>query len=294
MTAKAQMIGVDWGTTHARAWLLDAGGEILARNKSDAGVSMVEPGGFPGAFEVLCGRWPRVPAVMAGMIGSRNGWVEAPYVSAPCGAGDVAGAFAALENDRIHIAPGVDFHAEDATYDVMRGEETKCFGAGVSDGILCLPGTHCKWVEMRAGRIIRFATFATGEVYGAMANSFLGRLAEDPGDDTGAPRGLAAAALEGGVLRALFQARAQVLSGAMRGGQVRPFISGLLVGAEISGALAMFGAPARVHLIAGPPQSGLYPKALGARGAAAALIDPEAAFLSGLRALAQAACLIRD
>ena len=158
------MIAVDWGTTHARAWALDAQGHVLAQRQTDDGVGAVPPGGFAAAFARLSdGLAPGAPVVMAGMVGSRNGWREAPYAPAPCGAQEIARAFVSVEAQgrALHIAPGVDWRDAGGVYDVMRGEEVKCLGADIADGVLCLPGTHCKWVEMRAGRIARFATFAT-------------------------------------------------------------------------------------------------------------------------------------
>ena len=296
--ADAALIAVDWGTTRLRAWLLDAAGAVLARLSSDTGVQSVAAGGFPAAFEAACGAWlaahPALPVLMAGMVGSRNGWREAPYASAPCGAADLAAAVCKVSLARrpVHVVPGVDCRADDGSYDVMRGEETMAFGAGVADGLVCQPGTHSKWIEMHGGRILRFASFITGELYAAMSASFVARLAEAPDAPERAADGLKAARLKGGLSRALFQARTRVLAGDMPGAGVRPFISGLLVGSEIAGALDMFGAARAVHLIAGEPHLTAYRAALAERGVAAQVIDPETAFISGLHRLAIAAKMI--
>ena len=296
MTRPAEMIGVDWGTTRARAWLLAGDGAVQAHASSDAGVSAVAAGGFPAAFDALCGPWlrgaARPPVVMAGMVGSRNGWREAPYAGAPCGVAELVTAICKvnLGGRALHIVPGVDYRDEDS-YDVMRGEETMALGAGVADGLVCLPGTHSKWVEMLGGRIARFASFITGELYAALSSSFVARLASEPEAESHVADGLAAAGLSGGLPRALFQARTRVRGGLMPGAGVTPFISGLLVGAEIAGACSLFGSVQSVHLVAGEPQRAVYRQGLAARSVDAHVVDPETAFLSGLHRLAETAGL---
>ena len=68
----------------------------------------------------------------------------------------------------------------------MRGEETQILGCGV-EGTICLPGTHSKWVEVKNGRIERFSTAMTGEVYAVLKqHSILGRMMEEGTPDAGA------------------------------------------------------------------------------------------------------------
>ena len=285
-------IAVDWGTTRMRAWLLDRAGAVLGTIEAETGVQSVPPGGFPAALQEVCGPWldqdPGLPVLMAGMVGSRNGWHEAPYAPCPCGPVDLATKLALVRDapGSVRIVPGVDCRWPDGGYDVMRGEEVQAIGAGVDDGLLCLPGTHSKWIEIREGRILRFATFATGELYAAVTASFVGRLAETP-EDTGAglPAGARASTFKGGLTRALFQARAQVLGGDLGPRAVRPFLSSLLIGHEIAGACELFGRPATVHLVAGPPQREIYRVALERRGIEVETVDPAAAVLAGLARL---------
>ena len=187
--------------------------------------------------------------------------------------------------------PGVDCRAEDGAYDVMRGEETMALGAQVDAGLICQPGTHSKWIEMRGGRIAGFASFITGELYAAISASFVARLAEAPDAPDGSRAGLAAAKLKGGLSRALFQARTRVLAGDMAGTGVRPFISGLLAGAEIAGALDLYGPASEICLIAAEPHLSPYRAALADAGPRVRVIDPEAAFISGLTRIARAAAL---
>jgi 2-dehydro-3-deoxygalactonokinase len=278
-----------------RAALLDADGAVLGRTEADQGVQSVAAGGFPAVLEAACAPWfaahPDLPVVMAGMVGSRNGWVEASYVSCPCSAADLARQRMRVPGvDRdVSIVPGVDVRWPDGAYDVMRGEEVQAFGAGVSDGLVCLPGTHSKWIEMAGGRILRFASFITGELYAAMTASFVGRLASEPEEPAeGLKAGATAATFAGGLSRLLFQARAQVLGGDLSGGAVRPFLSSLIVGQEIVGAASLFGSPRMVHLVAASPQREVYEAALNQRGIAVTVVDPARATLQGMQAITEA------
>lgn len=288
------LVVVDWGTTRLRATLLDGQGAILARNEADQGVQSVPAGGFPAALEAACGSWtagrPELPVLMSGMVGSRNGWVEAAYVSCPCGADDLARHMLPVPvAGNVRVVPGADMRWPDGAYDVMRGEEVQAIGSGLSDGLLCLPGTHSKWIEMAGGCILRFATFVTGELYAAMTASFIGRLATEPeAAEEGLRAGAKASTFAGGLGRQLFQARAQVLGGDLSGGAVRPFLSSLIVGQEIAGAESLFGRASRVHLVAASPQREVYEAALMARGVAVTVIDPAVAGLDGVRRIAEA------
>ena len=227
---------------------------------------------------------------MAGMVGSRNGWIEAPYAPSPAGAEEIAARLIAVPGAAgVSIVPGVDCRWADGSYDVMRGEETQALGTGVRDGLLALPGTHGKWIEMRGGRIARFATFVTGELFAAVSSSFVGRLAEDPHDDpAGGALGAQASRVPGGLTRALFQARARALGGDLAPRGVRPFLSRLVVEAEIAGALDLFGRPPLVHLVAGEPQRSVYRAALAERGLDVQDHDTPAVTLAGLTTIMQA------
>lgn len=293
MTAPSpSFVAIDWGTTRMRASLIGSDGEVLDRRQSDAGVQSVEAGGFPAALDTACSGWfaasPGLPVVMAGMVGSRNGWVEAPYVACPCGPEEIAARLSPVPGAGrdLGIVPGVDCRWADGSYDVMRGEETQAIGTGVRQGLLSLPGTHGKWIEIVDGRIARFATFVTGELFAAVSTSFVARLAEAPDDlEAGQRIAIGAAAAPGGLTRQLFQARARVLAGDLDPHGVRPYLSRLLVEAEITGALDLFGRPSVVHLVAGEPQLGVYRAALAERGLDVVVHDPAAVTLAGLKTL---------
>jgi 2-dehydro-3-deoxygalactonokinase len=290
------LIALDWGTTRARAFLISAAGEVLERRSADQGIQSVPPGDFPGAFEAIAGDLrkaaPEASIVLAGMVGSRNGWIEAHYVPCPAWPDEIAAAgmkVTLADGAPATILPGLS--CDEGAFDVMRGEETLIVGLGLDDGIACLPGTHSKWALIEGGRITRFASFMTGEIYGLLRqHSILSRLAEEPGaEDTtrGAAEGLAASLRPGGLLNTAFASRSEVLAGRMPGGAVGPYLSALLVGHEIAGAQSLFGQSGAVHLVADGVLAQSYGAALASLGIEARLTTPEAAFVAGVRRLAE-------
>lgn len=289
------LIALDWGTTRARAFLIGEDGGVIGRRSAERGIQSVPVGGFPAAFAEIAGSLrqarPDAAVLLAGMVGSRNGWVEAPYVACPAGADEIAAAGLAVTLDDgtpATILPGLS--SDDGAFDVMRGEETLIVGLGLHDGVACLPGTHSKWAQVRDGRIVRFASFMTGEVYGLLReHSILSRLASEPaGGDAaeGSRRGLAAARRPGGLLNAAFHARSEVLAGRMNGGAVGPYLSTLLVAQEIDGARALFGDLANLQLVADGVLAQSYGRALAAAGLDHGLTMPEEAFVAGVIRLA--------
>jgi 2-dehydro-3-deoxygalactonokinase len=289
MTAPSEpFIAVDWGTTHLRAFLVADEGEIVGRSAGSEGISSLAGSGFAAVLRQRCGPWldrfPKAPVLMAGMVGSRNGWLEAPYLECPASLGELSRSLAAVSIDggrQAHIVPGMKTR-NDGVADVLRGEETLLFGAGIAGGLIVLPGTHCKWAVIDNGRVATFRTYMTGEFYGLLRDhSLLRLLAEEPEEGSGFARGLAAAARRGGLLHQAFEARTAVLDGAMAGAATLPFLSGLLLGAEMGEALADFGAVRTLTLIADGDLAARYREALASRGIAAAVLAPETCLVRG-------------
>ena len=297
MTVKPSHIAVDWGTSRFRAYLAGAGGAVADRRVSNEGISTVAPGGFPAVLERHCGGWlassPALPVIMAGMVGSRNGWAEAPYAPCPASAASLAQRLLPLPcsiAQSVTIIPGLMTRDADGVADVMRGEETLLVGAGMQNGIAILPGTHSKWAQIIDGRITGFRSFMTGEFYGLLLrHSLLGRLSAEPHDRRGYLRGLASAARGARLGLALthlaFEARTAVLAGDLPGEAVAPFLSGLLIGAEVQSGHAVFGKPRNVLLIGGEALTALYQEALELAGVTVRLQDSEACLLAGIDAV---------
>lgn len=293
------LIGLDWGTSNCRAFLIGRNGAIAASRAAPRGILSVQNGDFAAALTDLVGDWldahPDAPALLSGMVGSRQGWIEAPYVALPAGADEIAARLAPLAFPRpVAIVPGVVGPALAGGCDVMRGEETQIIGAldllGVGDGVLCLPGTHSKWAEVVGGRIVRFATFMTGEVYGVLrAHSILGRLMQDDAPNAEAfAVGLARAEGPGGLLHQLFGARTEGLFGDIPPAALGSFLSGLLIGHEVASARAAMAA-ARVILVGAADLSMRYAAALGAGGVETVKVAGDGAAARGLWRIAQRA-----
>ena len=131
-------------------------------------------GAYPATLRRLIGRWldahASLPVIASGMVGSRHGWREAPYVPMPAGPRDVASHLTAVEagGRRVALAPGLSFTGE-AGGDVMRGEETEIFGvADLGARLIVLPGSHSKWASVEGDRVVGFTTFVTGELFAAL------------------------------------------------------------------------------------------------------------------------------
>jgi 2-dehydro-3-deoxygalactonokinase len=288
-------IAVDWGTTHLRAYLVDAKGEIIERAAGPEGISALAGSGFATALYRRCGAWldrhPDAAVLMAGMIGSRNGWREAPYIDCPASPAALSRHLAviALADRRpAFIVPGMKTR-NDGIADVLRGEETLLFGAGTADGVVVLPGTHSKWALLENHSVAGFRTYMTGEFYGLLRDhSILRLLAEKPEDYTGFRTGLAAAGRRGGVLHQAFAARTAVLDGAMTGHAAMPYLSGLLIGAEIGEAIRDFGAVRKVTLIAEDTLAARYGEGFASRSIAVDRLSPATCLVRGAaRILAQ-------
>lgn len=292
-----RLVAVDWGTSRLRAYLLDASGAVLDRTAADEGIMAVPPGGFPATLRKHVGPWlsngQNLPVVLAGMVGSRNGWIEVPYLACPATTLDIAGALAPVDlGDGLtaQIVPGLTTRDASGVPDVMRGEETKIVGTDLSDGIVVTPGTHAKWSRVAGGRIEGFATFMTGDIYGAfMEHTILGKLAGTPADEAGFARGLAASERDGGLTHQAFSARTLVLMGDMAGREVGPYLSGLLIGTEVRHALQHARDGEDIVVVAEGVIADGYGLALARLGRTCRVLDPEATFLKGLLRLVEAA-----
>ena len=239
-----RLIAIDWGTSSARAYALDGRGEIVSEMSAPLGVQRVAAGDFAGALATLCGGQVPVgvPLIASGMIGSRQGWVEAPYRECPAGFDAIAAGLTRVPGTTLTIVPGLVCRDARGVPDVMRGEETQIFGA-LPDGptdrqALVLPGTHSKWAIVEGDGIERFATFMTGELYSVLReHSILGRLATGGADASAFAQGVRASLREGAALtHDLFSVRTLALTGALASEGIADYLSGLLLGAEIAAA----------------------------------------------------------
>lgn len=294
------MIGVDWGTSSFRAFRLGAAGQVLARRDAPMGILHVPPGGFAAALGEAVGDWladGERHVLLSGMVGSRQGWVEAPYLPCPAGPAEIAAALVDVpfEAARVKLVPGLSDADQTDTPEVMRGEETQIVGVldrlhsdePGGEGIACLPGSHSKWARIRDGRILAYRTYLSGEAFAALrGGTILGRMMADaPHDADGFARGLARAGEPGHLLHHLFGVRTLGLTGRLADSASASYLSGLLIGHEVRAALP---ADAVVHLIGAPALCALYAEAIVTFGGTAVIMDADAA-ARGLAAIGGAA-----
>ena len=292
------LVAVDWGTSSLRGALVSPNGQVLEERVFSRGILTVAKGEFPAVFESCFGTWmhPGTLCLIAGMAGSQQGWLEAPYCPCPAGFDDLAAQLAWIPTSgrtgghRIGIVPGLCMQTS-AAPDVMRGEETQIFGAlqllGLDSARLVLPGTHSKWVTVSDRRIIDFSTWMTGEFYALLRqHSILARTmpaAEPELDKTAFEQGVSMALGGRGLLHTAFSTRALALFKRMDADALPSYLSGLLIGEELKGQILQRGDA--VVLIGSPALTARYELALAQLGVRVQHVGSSATWC-GLRAIA--------
>ncbi len=295
------MIAIDWGTTSLRAARLDHSGKALEERSSADGVLKVRPGQFAAVLEAFCGDWKRPEdsiALISGMAGSKQGWVEAPYCPCPAGFQEVARQLMWItptggtgpDQGGIAIVPGLSCEHPHAP-DVLRGEEVQIFGAlqllGAQDGVFVLPGTHSKWARVQAGRVLSFQTFMTGELYALLSqHSILSKTIDTlaPLDEPAFLQGVDQAVAGSGLLHNAFSARTLALFARRSPAELASLLSGLLIGEELKANALPPGAT--VTLIGSPVLTARYAMALKHLGVKSRSLGSECTW-AGLHALAR-------
>jgi 2-dehydro-3-deoxygalactonokinase len=282
-------IAVDWGTTNRRAYALGGDRRCTGEFEDSRGVLSIAPGDFPAAVAEIRARLGDRPMLLAGMIGSNRGWIEAPYAACPAGVEELAAGLA-WADERTAIVPGV---RDDARADVMRGEEVQLLGAVAAgtvppDCLVCHPGTHNKWVTVTGGRIATFRTVMTGELFNLLKeHSILAELLAAPVEPGEAFDAGVRHALEAQDLQAeLFSVRARVLLGKARREDAASYTSGLLIGGDVRIGLPPGGSGPLV-VMGRPELTRLYAAALASAGRDAVEVDGERSFLSGIQQIAE-------
>lgn len=319
-----QHIVVDWGSSCLRSFLLDMDGNLLASRQSAEGIFSLQPGQFAAAIKQQCADW--LPdsdlMLMAGMVGSRSGWCEVPYLPCPVNLATLAQACLPLPEalgdsalPPIRLVPGLSCQ-NNGIADVMRGEETQIFGAlqltGLDNAWLCLPGTHSKWALVQQGTIVHFHTFITGELFALLKEhsslaAFCQQQTAEHSASTTAPlatvqvatehpfknhtaflKGVQqAAAPNSNLLQQLFSVRAQVLTGQLPQQDAGALLSGLLIGHELNSAKQWLCDKTPLLLVGNHQLNTLYQQAAGYFGVASQHISAEDASLAGFNALMQ-------
>lgn len=261
------LIALDWGTSNLRASLLDGAGHAIENRSAPGGVMAVKNGQFSAALLALCGDWITqfdCPLMASGMIGSRQGWKEAPYLDCPATLEQASTQLTQVAIDTqigdkparlLHIAAGLKCIDSGGEFDVMRGEEIQIWGAGLPPQSCCvLPGTHSKWAWLgqsgAGGEVSHFRTFMTGELYGLLTqHGILGRLMDFEAAENKFHKDEFALGVRLGLhghsqmSHTIFAARTAGLMGRVAPARLPDYLSGILIGIEISGA-TLDGKPA--------------------------------------------------
>ncbi len=299
------LIAIDWGTTSLRGARLDASGKVLEERAFQRGILSVNPGGFNAVFDECFGDWMQSDdalCLMSGMVGSKQGWLEAPYCPCPAGFGDIVKRLVWVDPGRIAIVAGLNTEhqsidhgmapAEPGLPDVMRGEETQIYGAlqllGLKDAVLVLPGTHSKWVQVRGGLIQSFTTFMTGELYALLrTHSILAKtLPAHDGDFIEAAfiQGVAVSQQGSSLLSTIFSVRTLSLFDRLPAAALPSYLSGLLIGEELR--TQQLPTSSTVLVIGSTALTARYRLALGQFDQPAQTLGSEATW-AGLWAIAQ-------
>ena len=290
--APAAFVAVDWGTSSFRGWLMSAGGEVLAESRGSEGMLHCSGTGFAPVLRdhlARLGAPEQIPVLICGMAGARQGWLEAPYLKTPTRLDALhEGAVRIDAADDIRILPGLAQARADRP-DVMRGEETQLLGVTEADftGLVCIPGTHSKWVRIEAEAVIEFSTYMTGELFSIISQHSILAHAVDAGSPSPAESqpfrdGVAIAqAAPRGLTASLFRLRAAQLLGFEQRSDGAARLSGLLIGTEIADVRHQYGVQA-LRLIGTGQLGRLYEAALKAQGFDVTVVDAEEASRLGL------------
>ena len=300
----ARFVAGDWGTSHLRLFLCDSQGMTLDSCIGPGAADL--SGQFANVFESLMARWEErhgvLPAVLCGMVGSSIGWTQAPYVPCPAKPGQIAEACATLRGGRVHIVPGLSCRNRFNAPDFLRGEETQILGAlnlqrTLCQGrrLLCLPGTHTKWVVLEEGAVREFFTAPTGELFAVLCDhSVLVRnrnRVETVIDTDAFKQGLASfnEFPQAQLLHRFFECRSRQLNSELSAPAAAAYLSGLLVASDVHGALQLLSdsITTPVYLIGTSQLTQLYAAALAVHGYHAYAVDGAEASLRGLTQVRQ-------
>lgn len=287
----ADWIAVDWGTTHLRAWAIGKDGSLRATASSDAGMGKLSRDGFEPALLDLVKDWlgsGPTPILACGMVGAKQGWQEAPYASVPAKPVELTPMRVTAASDHrleVFIVPGL---SQATPPNVMRGEETQIAGFLALepdfDGVLCLPGTHTKWVHLSAGEVVSFQTAMTGELFDLLSRHSV--LRHTVGSDTLDPEAFAEAVSDTlsrpeRLAQGLFSIRADATLNGTVASVSRARLSGALIGAELA-ATRPYWLGQQVVVAGAPALADLYARALAGQGVSARALDAGPLTLAGL------------
>ncbi|MGR5338995.1 2-dehydro-3-deoxygalactonokinase [Vibrio astriarenae] len=297
---EAAWLIIDWGTTNFRAFAMTEHGREIERIEKHIGLLSIENGQFSEALKQVLSEWitdyQRLPIVMAGMVGSQQGWHDVPYVKTPAsfeGITEKAFSFELEWGAKATIYPGIKHKNAQSQFDVMRGEEVQLIGAkallGKDSFHAVLPGTHSKYANVTDGVIQSFSTYMTGEIFSVLSKHTI--LGKDLGpskaqfDSVAFLKGVEESNVES-LTNQLFLARTHRLFKQLNNDDVLDYLSGLLIGHEVKSIIGYINCRKEpLNLIGSYQLSKKYEMALNALGFISQVLDGEECFIAGMKQL---------
>ena len=294
-------IAVDWGSSNLRVWALDRRHKILDSFSSNDGMLSLETSDFEPLLLKQISNWVandvNIPVLCCGMVGAKQGWMQAPYATVPYNLMQETDSVKVICSDNrldVRILGGLK---QNNPADVMRGEETQIRGFlsdfADFDGIVCLPGTHTKWVHVSAGEVVSFRTFISGELFALMSEySVLKHSVNSEGWSDQEFKSAVSESISNPqkIFSHFFNLRADDLLNNVAKPVLRSKLSGYIIGAELAGAKP-YWLGQNVVILAENNLSKTYKAALEGQGIFAQEVDTTKCTLDGL---AQAFSLIHE
>lgn len=297
------VIAVDWGSSSFRAYLLDSNDRLIDSCRNNYGVLNLQIP-FVEVLKRSCVTWlrdyPVEQILLAGAIGSREGWIETEYAPSSALQNDIRKFSNQVTTDlncKVEILPGLRGETPYGGVDVMRGEELQLLGLMSqlpthNSSIVCLPGTHCKWVHIRDGEVLTFASFMTGELFALLLqnSNSIGNLIRTQDFNQEAfiqgveEQKLLSDQLEytASLLHRLISLRAKLVTQDLQTTSEYSYLSGLLLAQEIECARSLFNFQQEVILVSDDKLALAYGSALKIYGNTVQIQNSEECFLRGI------------
>lgn len=302
MTRRSDIIILgDWGTSVCRLYLCRFNQQNLTVLERTTGPGIKHAKEPEQAFFSLCqpwfGQYGNVPVFLIGTVGAEIGWKQTSYVSCPTDKQHMLAAAThfTARGVKITILPGLSCVNKHKLPDIMRGEETQIFGflsqhsVGGHERLICLPGTHTKWVLLKEQKIASFITSPVGELYEVLNHHsvLLTAGSNFTWCDSSFTHGLQVGMRDSSnLLHTVFATRAFQVIDKYSNAQAAGYLSGLLIGCDVKAAMQDFHIFSHVAVIGSDHIARLYMEALEYMGITTEHFSSEEATLLGLQALA--------
>lgn len=302
--ALSGFVAIDWGSTNFRAYRVDAIGGVIDRLESPLSIATMSKDEIRDTVDGVVDRWPNESESLycCGMVGSSVGWQEVPYVDCPTRPQELVAKVPTIEigANKLHISPGLACISTFGVPDVMRGEELQYLGVlslnrqlQIKLGLVCMPGTHTKWMPLDRGAVASFSTSMVGDIYNAVSKNGLLRnhIQNEARQSSAFLDGVNYGRKGGALSRLLFSVRSRVVTAELPNADAASYASGIMIGNDVADALeayAKFAEDCPIVLVGEPELCGLYKLAIETCGGTAVVFDAEDACVQGFHVIRSA------